>query len=149
MARRNIPRKIDWGDLDADMEVHYGYKKFGGKSVDEALPSFVDSPIERTAELRYSTVEVVDYYILCYVKHILSAKSEGHCDFASVFIGLVLDRMLRFPDQFKKVFPDVLRAIQRVADEQQFFDADTDIYGSFTYKRDEILALRASRDWSD
>jgi hypothetical protein len=149
MARPKIPTKADWGDLGADPEVRYGYKKFGGTSVDEALRLFSDSPIERTAELRYSTVKVVDYYILCYVKHILSAESEGHCDFASVFIGLVLDRMQRFPDQFRKVFSDVLPAIQRVADEQSFFDADTDIYGSFAYKRDQILALRASRDWND
>jgi hypothetical protein len=149
MARLKVPTKTDWGDLGADPEVRYGYKKFGGKSVEEALPLFVASPVERTAELRYSTVTVVDYYILCYVKHVFSAGSEGHCDFASVFIGLVLDRMQRFPDQFKKVFPDLLPAIQRVADEQPFFDADTDIYGSFAYKRDQILALHASRDWND
>ena len=140
-----VPTKADWGDLKVDPEVRYGYRKFGGKTIEQALPMFVDNPIERGAELRFSTVRVVDYYIFCYVNHLLSPASEGHSDVASVFIGLVLNRLERYPSQFERVFDEIFPAIERVADEQDFFDADTNIYGAFAFKRDEILALRAKR----
>ena len=140
-----VPTKADWGDLKADPEVRYGYKKFGGKTIEEALSMFVDDPIERGAELRFSTVRVVDYYVFCYVNHLLSPASEGHSDVASVFIGLVLNRLERYPSQFEQVFDEIFPAVERVADEQYFFDADPNIYGSFSFKRDEILALRAKR----
>src|SRR5262245_42773740 len=114
MAKQRAPTRAEWGDL-GDLEVKYGYKLFGGKTVDQALPLFIENPIERSAELRRAPAPIFNYYIFCFAEFLTSPKSEGESDCASCFLGLVLDRVATDPVSLDRIYPKLKAAVDTVA----------------------------------
>lgn len=137
-----VPSREDWGDLGVDLEVEYGYKLFGGKTVEEALPLFVENPLERSAELHFAPGRVVAYYLFCYVSHLLSPGSAGEADMASTFLRLVGSAMQSSPHEIEAVWGYLGPAVAAVAERQAFYDADESIYGSFDRLRRDIERAR-------
>jgi hypothetical protein len=143
MEAKSPPTADDWGDLDVDPEVEYGYRLFGGKTTDEARPLFIENPMERAAELRFAPAAVVNYYIFCFVDHLLSPEGAGESDMASCFLRLVRDRMSSRAEDLDPIWDRLRPAMASVAERQPFYDADREIYGSF----DELLHdIDESRD---
>jgi hypothetical protein len=145
MAEQRTPTRAEWGDL-SDLEVKHGYKLFGGKTVDEAMPLFIENPIERSAELRHAPAPVFNYYIFCFTEFLTSPKSEGESDSASCFLRLVLDRMTTDPASLDRIYPKLKAAVDTVAKRQAFYDASADIYGSFVDLQEQIERHRANHD---
>ena len=139
-----MPTREDWGDLGVDPEVEYGYKVFGGKTRAEARPLFVEHPLERAAELRFAPAAVFNYYIFCFVDHLLSPHSRGESDMASAFLRLVLDRAASQPTQLQSVWAELSLAVGAVADRQAFYEANAAIYGSFAELATHIQSAQAS-----
>jgi hypothetical protein len=145
MAKRRAPTRDEWGDL-SDLEVRYGHKLFGGKTVDQAMPLFIGNPIERSAELRRAPARVFNYYIFCFAEFLTSTKSEGESDSASCFLRLVLDRVTSDPESVRGIYPELKAAVDTVAERQPFYDASTDIYGSFADLKEQIERHYANHD---
>src|SRR5438309_502590 len=106
MAEPRAPTRDEWGDL-SDLEIRYGHKLFGGKTIDEAIPLFIRNPIERSAELRRAPARVFNYYIFCFAEFLTSPESEGESDAASCFLRLVLDRVRSDPDSVTNIYPEL------------------------------------------
>lgn len=140
-----VPSREEWGDLGVDLEVEHGYKLFGGKTVDEALPLFVENPLERSAELHFAPGRVIAYYCFCYVSHLLSPASAGEADMASTFLQLVRSAMHRSPHEIEAVWEHLGPAVASVTEGQTFYEADEQIYGSFDALRRDIESARPSR----
>lgn len=140
-----IPAHEDWGDLDVDPEVRYGYRLYGGKSRDEATPLFAANPIERAAELRFAPAGVFNYYVFCFADVLSSPAGQGAADAASCLLRLVRDRVRADAEGVAAIYPALKGAIDWVAARQAFFDADADIYGSFSDIVREIEATFANR----
>ena len=71
-----IPTKQDWGDFKDNPDVKYGYKLFGGKSIEEVSDLFIDFPIERASELRYAPFNIFKYYVHCFINFLTSEGEE-------------------------------------------------------------------------
>ena len=140
MEETSPPTSDDWGDLAVDPEVEYGFGLFGGKTIVEARPLFVENPMERAAELRYVPSAVFNYYVFCFVDRLLSAESKGESDMASCFLRLVRDRASSRPKDLEPIWDRLHPAVVHVAHAQAFYDADIDIYGSFPELLREIEA---------
>ena len=138
-----IPGRQEWGDLD-DLDVKHAFKFYGGKSVRE-LPDFVDNPIERVDELRFSPWGVFSYYIFWFARFLTSDESRGEADCASCFLHLVLEKAGAEPQRFKDLYPRLKPAIDTVAGRQEFYEASTWIYGSFSEYKQQIEAEAAKR----
>ena len=138
MGPEGIPTRDDWGDLKVDPEVASGYQLLGGKSREQALPFFLDNPLERAAELHFTPGPVFNYYVFCFVDHLLSPSSRGESDMASCFLRLVRERIQTQPKQLEEVWSQLRPAVVAVATRQAFYDADEAIYGSFATLADEI-----------
>jgi hypothetical protein len=145
MTERRAPSRAEWGDLE-DFEVRSGFKLFGGKTIEEAMPSFIGNPIERAAELRRAPRPVFNYYIFCFANFLCAPESEGESDSASCFLRLVLDRITSQPGSVDAVYTRLKTAVDAVAERQPFYDADTDIYGSFGDLREKIERAYAKHD---
>ncbi len=141
MSGRLPPTRDDWGDLDVDPDVEYGHRLFGGKTVAEATPLFADNPMERAAELRFTTAPVFNYYIFCFADHLLAPESIGASDAASCFLRLVLARLQAMPTSVIPIWRRLGPTVAAVAARQSFYDADTSIYGSFADLWSQIDAL--------
>lgn len=135
-----IPTKEDWGNYQDDLDVRYAYKLYGGKSIDESMEYFLNTPIERASELRFAPFKVYEYYVNCFINHLLSEKSADEADTASVFLRLARDMSEKWPKEFSILYPKIKTAINYVVDHQEFYDADYDIYGSFEELKSTIVS---------
>lgn len=142
MRPHQVPAREDWGDLKVDPELNDAYRRFGGKTVEEAMPLFAENPIERAAELRFTPTAVFSYYVYCFVDFLLSPDAKGAADAASCFLRLVRDRM-RVDPSIVESYAALRPAIDAVSERQAFYDADVDIYGAFADLRQEMDALHA------
>lgn len=146
MPSKRTPRTPDheaWGSLD-DLDVRYAFKLYGGKSVAEAMPHFIQSPIERADELRFAPWDVFAYYVFCFTDFLISDASQGEADCASCFLRLVLGKARAAPQRLRDLYPRLKAAVEVVAGRQSFYDADVSIYGLFSDIRREIEAAVAS-----
>jgi len=141
MRKQPIPAREDWGDLGIDPEVRSGYRLYGGRSREEALPLFAASPIERAAELRCAPTAVFNDDVFCFADVLSSPAGAGAADAASCFVRLVRDRLRTDAAGVAAIYPALKPAIDSIAERQAFFDADVDIYGSFS---DIVRAIEAA-----
>jgi hypothetical protein len=140
MGKDAVPSRADWGDYESDPDVRYAYRLYGGKPIDQSMPHFIDNPIERASELRFAPFVIFRYYVHCFASYLRSAQAAGESDMASVFLRLVRDMSVNYPDEFAEFYPEIRPAVEHVADNQAFFDADVDIYGSFEEIKTAIAA---------
>lgn len=134
-----IPTKHDWGDYKNDLDVKYAFKLYGGKSIEESMDYFINSPIERSSELEFAPFEIYKYYVNCFINYLMSENSADESDMASVFLRLARTMSEKWPNEFSRFYPRIEDAINFVADKQDFYDADYDIYGSFQDIKSDIL----------
>lgn len=126
----SIPTRAEWGNLD-DLDVKYGFKLYGGKSLEEVTPFFLRSPIERVSELRFAPWEIFNYYVFWFANFLISDASKEEADSASCFLHLVLEKARAEPEKFRSLYPRLKSAVDIIAGRQEFYDADVCIYGSF------------------
>ena len=137
----NIPDEDDWKGYEDDLDTSYAYKLFFGKSIEEFIPLIKNNPLERADELRFVPRNVFRYYILGFAEYLMSADAKEDSDAASCFLNLLIDRETKEPGILKPVINILIQAIDRTAKNQDFYDADEDIYGKFSNKRSTLLEL--------
>jgi hypothetical protein len=136
----SVPTREAWGDIASDLDVEYGFRMFGGKTIEEATPVFAENPIERASELSFTPAAVFNYYVFAFAAAALAPASKGESDLASCFLRLVRTRAVEQPAGLAKVWTRLHGAVASVSERQAFYDADADTYGSFTDLRHEAEA---------
>ena len=67
-------------------------------------------------------------------------------DAASCFLSLVLEKLERQPQDIIPVMPELLPAVEYVAENQAEFDAEESIYGDFREELKRIKTILAARE---
>ena len=83
-----------------------------------------------TDELLWMPKAPFQYYMIGFRDAVLSPGCDDS-DAASCFLRLVLEKLERHPDHIRAIMPELLSAVEYVAQNQTKFDADEGIYGSF------------------
>ncbi|HKZ18275.1 MAG TPA: hypothetical protein VJ161_12510 [Geobacteraceae bacterium] len=133
-----IPDAGDWAGYKDDLDVKYAHKLLFGKSIQEVIHHFARSPIERADELLFMPRKAFQYYIFAFTEHLESDESIGESDAASPFLNLLLAREEKDPGSVMEIYDDLFPTIDFVSSNQERFEADPEIYGSF---REKGLAL--------
>jgi hypothetical protein len=147
MEPPRIPSEKDWGNYKADLDQEDAHKVFSGKTLEEVIPDFERSVIERTAELRFMPAVPFRYYMLAFRNFVLSPSlfeinyGWGAPDAASCFLDLVVEKLEEAPEVIGPIMRELIPAIEHVALNQVLYEADEDIYGSFTEKLARIHEL--------
>jgi hypothetical protein len=137
-----IPNEIDWRGYEKDLDVKYLYNLFFGKSIDEVLCYFENShSIERMDELLFAPRKVFQYYVLAFARYVLSEKAVGDSDSASSFFTLLKAREKRDSGSVKEIFDSLLKTVNFIANNQEYYDADISIYGDFKERAQEIRSM--------
>ncbi len=135
-----VPNKEDWGDYEKDLDANYAFKVFFGRTISEVVPLFGVNPLERTNELRFMRPIPFRYYILAFRDYLLSKESRDDADAASCYLSLIGEKIMEQPDTIGPVFPALMESMCKIAENQDFYDADEDIYGNFEELRERIMA---------
>ena len=133
----SFPPREAWGDIASDLDVAYGFRMFGGKTIEEAALVFAENPIERASELSFTPTVVFNYYVLAFAAAAVAPDSRGESDLASCFLRLVRNRAVEQPAALAQVWPQLRKVVIAVSERQAFYDADVAVYGSFADLRKE------------
>lgn len=137
-----IPDQLDWYGYQDDLDVRYMHSLFFGRPIDEVVHYFKGSrAIERYSELLFAPRPVFQYYIQAFVKFLMSEQAVGESDAASPFLYLLEEREKKDPGSVKDIFASLAHCVDYVANNQAWFEADEDIYGSFEEKAGRIRVL--------
>lgn len=126
------------------MDIPYAYKHFLGKNLEEAFDLFVDNALCYQEDIMFMPVVCFRYYVQAYADYLLSEASKDDSDGANCFFGLVeirRDDISKSPDI---VVSQVRKTLLRLRDNQSWYDADEDIYGSF--KSRSVTCLKLIQD---
>lgn len=134
-----MPGKKDWGDNLLDLDVGQAYRHFSGKDMEAAIQLFVEDALTYQEDIMFMPVACFRYYVHAYISYLLSPKSQGNSDGASCFFGLVRVRM----DDIRNSDPDLVERVKevlvRLRDNQKWYKAPKEIYGSFQSKAESLL----------
>lgn len=135
----DIPNDLEWGDYRSDLDLKYAHNLYGGLSTDEAQQHFITAPIERVSELQFAPFNIFKYYVFCFTGFLTSPESRDEADMASVFLNWVYEMAKKHPAELSEFYSSIESAVNHVSDNQSFYDADLDIYGSFHDVRGDII----------
>lgn len=142
-----VPTEADWGDYRADLDQNDAHDLFVGRTNQEMQPYFRMNPIERTSDLRFMPEIPFRYYMLGFRDSVMAGdfKEGWASDAASCFLELVAEKLANYPRSIMPIMPELLPAIEHVAQNQAAYGAADHIYGSFLDKLAHIQALYADR----
>ncbi len=138
-----IPSRDDWGDIDQnDLDAQWTFKQFFGKSFDEAEAMFQRNALYYQEDLQSMPATAFNFYAPALADYITSERASGDSDGASSFLHLVV---WMFKARRAIMAPDIERllvsASERISANQQFYEADVDIYGRFSDLYEDIQRL--------
>ena len=140
-----IPSRADWGDIDHnDLDAKWAFDTFLGKSFAEAEAMFESNALYYQEDLQSMPAVPFNFYAAALVKYITSDRAKGDSDGASSFLYLISwllksNRTIMTPETERTL----LSAASTIAQRQDFYEADPDIYGTFTERYAEIEQLAA------
>ena len=131
-----IPTISDWGEIDPiDYDAQYTFDKYMDKSLNDMMEMLRSSLMERAFELQYMPDKVFNYYILGLKKYIeVAPLNDDTSSAVSIFFNLIEERVRKEPNVIKDVYPELKPILYHIANNQEKFDGDVDIYGKFMDK---------------
>lgn len=140
---KQIPTEKDWVGYEEDLDARYAYKIFFGKTNEEMQPAFKNNVIERVDEIRFMPRDVFQYYIFGLRDYVMRRDFGFYdsSDAASCFISLVLEKLRKDPESIQPVVSELLPDLEFVAQNQELYEADEDIYGDFEAMYQDIIRL--------
>ena len=140
--RRQVPGKKEWAGFEDDLDVRAAHRLMYGKRADEVLKQFEGGhAISRADELLFMPRRAFQYYVFSFMEYLHSERAKGDSDAASPFLGLLVAREERDPGSVAAIYEQLRETIDYVAENQAYFEADPEIYGSFSTRREEISKL--------
>ena len=155
MPHDEIPTFEDW-ELDEpltkynDVDYHWTRDKFIGQTREDMFDYFLESPIGAFTAMQYMPPRPFRYYVMNYVRILGPGQTlpdwyrEAACA-SSSFLGMVLYTLEHHPNRILPVMADLLPTVEHIADSQQLYDADPEIWGLFPERLAEIKQLYAER----
>jgi hypothetical protein len=148
-----IPTEDDWewggkGFRCSDLDKRHAHDRFFGKNIEDVLPYFKDLPLSASEDLWYMPDTPFRYYVLAFKMLLMSQENidelgSDASDAASTFLCLLQHKLKSTPQLVLPVMEELMPVVEHVAANQNLFDADTEIYGPFPDKLEEIKRLYA------
>lgn len=127
-----FPNAEGWEGYERDLDVRGADRLLFGRSIDQVRKHFGGAQsISRADDLLFMPRAAVQYFVFAFAQFVISDNAQGEPDSASPFLGLLISREERDPGSVSQIYPRLLPSVEFVASNQELFDADYNIYGSF------------------
>ena len=138
----HVPGDAEWAGYEVDLDARYAHGLLYGKTIEQAQELFGQNlSIERADELQFVPRRVFQYYVFAFAECLRTDRARGDSDSASPFLHLLLERERIDRGSVSEIYRDLAPTIDFVAANQQHFDADEGIYGSFAELAREICRM--------
>ncbi len=138
-----IPSRTDWGDIDEnDLDAKSAFNTFLGKSFSEAEVLFQSNALYYQEELQSMPPVPFNFYAPALVNYIISERAKGDSDGASSFLHMI-SWILKSNSQIldSRTKDLLLNTASKISNNQEYYEADVDIYGTFSDVYSEIQKL--------
>ncbi|RVU42090.1 hypothetical protein EOE67_01765 [Rheinheimera riviphila] len=139
--KTEVPGINDWHGYQDDMDAHYAFKVFFGKTLAEMQPWFRQSVIERTDELRFMPTKAFQYYIFALRDYIIEknySEDDDDCAVDCLF-NLVQQKINSDPGAILPVIDELIPALHVIAANVAMYNINMDIYGSIPQRLQLLL----------
>jgi len=126
-----IPTEAEWRSEPWDLDIPYAYKHFFGKGLEDAFALFVEDSLCHQEDIMFMPVACFRYYVVAYTNYLLSESSKGDSDGANCFFGIIECRKDDIRQASEFVLERIITTLRKLQDNQEWYDADEAIYGSF------------------
>lgn len=127
----NVPTEADWRSEPWCLDAASAYEHFHGKTTAEAAQLFAENALYYQEDAMFMPSRVFGYYARAYVEYLLSEAARGDSDGASAFVSLLEFKAEWKPEDVRPIWPELPPLLERLANEQDWFDAVPEIYGDF------------------
>lgn len=135
----NIPTETEWRTEPWDLDIPNAYKHFSGKSLEEAFELFVDNSLFYQEDIMFMPLPCFRFYVMAYANYLLSDQSKDDSDGASCFFGIVECRRDDIQSSPEQLIAHIICTLEKLRENQEWFDAEEDIYGSFRARSETCL----------
>ena len=135
----DIPTETDWRSEPWNLDIPYAYRHFSTKSLEEAFDLFVDKSLYYQEDIMFMPLPCFRFYVMAYANYLLSDQSKDDSDGASCFFGLVESRRDDIRSSSEQLIAHIIRTLENLRENQEWFDADENIYGSFWAQSETCL----------
>jgi hypothetical protein len=128
-----IPTEADWEDYSDHLDIKYAHDMFIGKTNEQMLSEYKDRVLSRSEDIFWMPKRPFQYYI-CGFRDFVMRQDFGLCesaDAASSFLNLIVHKLENQPDFILPILQQLLPDIEFIANNQELFEADEEIYGNF------------------
>ncbi len=145
-----IPTEDDWRSEPWGIDTPRAYAHFYGTSFDKAVSLFEENAFYYQEDVMFMPSRVFPFYVRAYSAYLMSEAARGDSDGASCFITLLQHKSEHYRYDLVPIWPEVEPVLRRLAENQDFFDAEWNPYRSFRSRIHEIVqrGFRASFDTS-
>lgn len=137
--RINVPSEDDWRSEEWGLDAEWAYRKFHGKTMEEAVRLFEDNAMVCQEDVMFMPSRVFAYYLRAYMAYLMSDAAKGDSDGASCFISLINFKAEHKRDDIDPLWPEIEPVLRRLAEQQEDFDAEWVCYGSFRSRIHDIV----------
>ena len=138
MNKIDVPTEDDWRSEPWCLDAEYAYGIFNGKTYLESLKLFEEHALGRQEDVMFMPNACFPFYFNVFMDYLMSEKSRDDPDAASCFLSLVVFKVPELKKLERWLIDKTLGVVAFIGENQEFFDADLDIYGSFKRKADEV-----------
>jgi hypothetical protein len=142
-----VPTEEDWGEYNSgrieDLDLKYAHGVFTGKTNEEMLPLYKDHVLMRAEDIHWMPKKPFQYYIFGFRDYVIRRDFGFYesSDAASSFLRIVLLKLREQPEFILPVLSKLMPDIEFIANNQELYDADIDIYGDFKELLHQIKEL--------
>lgn len=147
--RIHVPSEDDWRSEAWSLDTEWAYRKFRGKTMEEAVRLFEDDAMACQEDLMSMPGRVLPYYLRSCMTYLMSEAAKGDSNDASRFISLIDFKVEHQRDDIVPLWPEIEPVLRRLAEQQDDSDANEWlIHGSFRAQIHQIVqrGLTASFD---
>ena len=141
MSEMRIPTEADWRSESWGIDTPSAYRHFFGKDFAEAFDLFVQNALYYQEDIMFMPLACFNYYVHAYMDYLLSDQSAGDCDGANCFFGIVEVRCQDIQAGGEELRRRVREVLDRLRSGQQWYDADSEIYGQFSVRAERATRL--------
>lgn len=142
----NIPTEDDWADWKDDLDQKHAHGVYCGQSNEQMQNRFITSPVAAAGELEFMPPIPFQYYMVGFRDSVLSGKHDEveAANAASCFVRLVYEKLKNNRNDIIAIMEALMPAVEHVAEHQEDFGADLDIFGDFEELLREVKTELAS-----
>ncbi len=135
----NIPTDEDWGDLEGNLDLAWAYRKFHGKTLEEAVKVFEDNAICCWEDLMYMPGPVFCFYIKACITYLMSDAAKNDGQDGSSFVNLIEFKSEHQRDDLIPIWSEIEPVLKGLVERQEALRGEWTPNNNFRVRIHEIV----------